>query len=152
MPDPESDEKYIVLIFENGLGMNEHMILEGILSEIGKNNNLTGFLCKLHFDEANARLVNFNKASKQKEEKVSVKGEQRSLQIPHERPPPLLLQVKPAQTPPKGTQAASMSPGSMQLRTRMATRQQTSSYFEDEDEDMTDLQPTFSGPVIKWVT
>lgn len=45
-----------------------------------------------------------------------------------------------------------MSPGSMQLRTRMATRQQTSSYFEDEDEDMTDLQPTFSGPVIKWVT
>lgn len=151
MPDPESDEKYIVLIFENGLGMNEHMILEGILSEIGKNNNLTGFLCKLHFDEANARLVNFNKASKQKEEKVSVKGEQRSLQIPHERPP-LLLQVKPAQTPPKGTQAASMSPGSMQLRTRMATRQQTSSYFEDEDEDMTDLQPTFSGPVIKWVT
>lgn len=88
MPDPESDEKYIVLIFENGLGMNEHMILEGILSEIGKNNNLTGFLCKLHFDEANARLVNFNKASKQKEEKVSVKGEQRSHQIPHERPPP----------------------------------------------------------------
>lgn len=62
-----------MLIFENGLGMNEHMILEGILSEIGKNNNLSGFLSKLHFDEANARLVNFNKASKQKEEKVSVK-------------------------------------------------------------------------------
>lgn len=130
--------------------MNEHMILEGILSEIGKNNNLSGFLSKLHFDEANARLVNFNKASKQKEEKVSVKREQRSYQIPHECPSP--LQVKPAQTPPKGTQAASMSPGSMQVRTRMATRQQTSSYFEDEDEDMTDLQPTFSGPVIKWVT
>lgn len=150
MPDSESDEKYIVLIFENGLGMNEHMILEGILSEIGKNNNLSGFLSKLHFDEANARLVNYNKASKQKEEKVSVKREQRSHQIPHERPSP--LQVKPAQTPPKGTQAASMSPGSMQVRTRMATRQQTGSYFEDEDEDMTDLQPTFSGPVIKWVT
>ncbi|XP_029705420.1 sentrin-specific protease 6 isoform X2 [Takifugu rubripes] len=122
----QSDEKYIVLIFENGLGMNDHMILEGILTEIGKNNNLSGFLSKLHFDEANARLVSFNKASKQKEEKV-----------------------KPAQTPPKGTQAASMSPGSMQVRTRMATRQQTGSYFEDEDEDMTDLQPTFSGPVIK---
>lgn len=45
-----------------------------------------------------------------------------------------------------------MSPAPMQVRTRMATRQQACSYFEDEDEDMTDLQPTFSGPVIKWVT
>lgn len=32
----------------------------------------------------------------------------------------------------------------------MATRQQAgSTYYEDEDEDMTDLQPTFSGPIIK---
>uniref|UniRef100_A0A3Q1ECY4 Sentrin-specific protease 6 n=1 Tax=Acanthochromis polyacanthus TaxID=80966 RepID=A0A3Q1ECY4_9TELE len=37
----------------------------------------------------------------------------------------------------------------MPVRTRMATRQQTSTYFEDEDEDMTDLQPTFSGPIVK---
>lgn len=43
-----------------------------------------------------------------------------------------------------------MSPVSVAGRTRMATRQQASSaYYEDEDEDMTDLQPTFSGPIIK---
>ena len=29
----------------------------------------------------------------------------------------------------------------MPVRTRMATRQHASTYFEDEDEDMTDLQP-----------
>lgn len=49
------------------------MILEEILSEIGRNNHLGDFLSKLHFDEANTRLVNYNKASKQKEDKVSVK-------------------------------------------------------------------------------
>lgn len=48
------------------------MILEEILSEIGRNNHLGDFLSKLHFDEANTRLVNYNKASKQKEDKVSV--------------------------------------------------------------------------------
>lgn len=66
----ESDEKYIVLIFENGLGMNEQMILEEILSQVGRNNHLSDFPTKLAFDEANMRLVNYNKASKQKEEKV----------------------------------------------------------------------------------
>ncbi len=64
------DEKYIVLIFENGLAMKEQMILEDILTEIGKNNNLSNFPAKLPFEEANCRLVNYNKTSKQKEEKV----------------------------------------------------------------------------------
>lgn len=50
--------------------MNEQMILEEILSQIGRNNNLGDFPAKLAFDEANTRLVNYNKASKQKEEKV----------------------------------------------------------------------------------
>lgn len=67
----ESDEKYIVLIFENGLAMKEQMILEDILGVIGKTNNLSDFPSKLLFEEANIRLVNYNKASKQKEEKVS---------------------------------------------------------------------------------
>lgn len=49
----------------------------------------------------------------------------------------------------KVTQAAQLTPPPMPVRTRMATRQQTSTYFEDEDEDMTDLQPTFSGPIFK---
>lgn len=58
-------------------------------------------------------------------------------------------QVKTAQTPPKISPVAPMSPVTAPIRTRMVTRQQTSTYFEDEDEDMTDLQPTFSGPIIK---
>ncbi|XP_017260900.1 sentrin-specific protease 6 [Kryptolebias marmoratus] len=37
----------------------------------------------------------------------------------------------------------------MPTRTRMATRQQASAFFDEEDEDMADLQPTFSGPVVK---
>lgn len=119
----QSDEKYIVLIFENGLGLSEQMILEEILSEVGRNNQLSDFPSKLGFDEANTRLVNYNKASKQKEEKV-----------------------KPALTPPRATP---LGPAPLQVRTRMATRQQSSSFLEDEDGDMTDLQPTFSGPVIK---
>lgn len=67
---PESDEKFIVLIFENGLVLKEQMILEDILSEIGRSNDLSDFPTKLSFEEANLRLVNYNKASKQKEEKV----------------------------------------------------------------------------------
>lgn len=61
------DEKYIVLIFENGLSMQEQMILEDILVEIGRNNKLTRFPARLTFDEANIRLVQYNKASKEKE-------------------------------------------------------------------------------------
>ena len=71
---PESDEKFIVLIFENGLAMKEQAILEDILGEIGRTNNLSNFPAKLPFEEANIRLVNYNKASKQKEEKVGVWG------------------------------------------------------------------------------
>lgn len=51
--------------------MQEQVILEDILVEIGRNNNLSGFPTRLPFDEANVRLVQYNKASKEKE-KVSV--------------------------------------------------------------------------------
>ncbi|XP_034555316.1 sentrin-specific protease 6 isoform X2 [Notolabrus celidotus] len=129
----QSDEKFIVLIFENGLAMSEQMILEDILGEIGRTNNLSDFPSKLTFEEANCRLVNYNKASKQKEEKKT-------------------------QTPPKGphvslvtkvTPVTPVTPVTVASRTRMATRQHTSTYDEDDEEDMTDLQPTFSGPIIK---
>ncbi|XP_062266950.1 sentrin-specific protease 6 isoform X3 [Platichthys flesus] len=119
----QTDEKYIVLIFENGLMMKEQMILEDILGEIGRTNNLMNFPTKVPFEEANIRLVNYNKATRQKEDKT-----------------------KPIPSPPRVTQVA---PLSMPVRTRMSTRQHTSTCFEDEDEDMTDLQPTFSGPIIK---
>lgn len=65
------DEKYIVLIFENGLSMHEQMILEEILVEIGRTNGLQEFPAKLTFAEANVRLVQYNKAAKEKE-KVKV--------------------------------------------------------------------------------
>lgn len=59
-----------MLIFENGLVMKEQMILEDILTVIGRNNKLSSFPTKLTFDEANIRLVNYNKASSQKVDKV----------------------------------------------------------------------------------
>lgn len=65
------DEKYIVLIFENGLSMHEQMILEEILLDIGRTNGLQEFPAKLTFAEANVRLVQYNKAAKEKE-KVKV--------------------------------------------------------------------------------
>ncbi|XP_041661598.1 sentrin-specific protease 6 isoform X2 [Cheilinus undulatus] len=130
----QSDEKYIVLIFENGLGMKEQMILEDILGEIGRANNLNNFPTKLTFEEANIRLVNYNKASKQKEEKNPA---QTSPKVTHVS---LVTKVAPV---------ATVTPVTMQTRTRMATRQHTSTYEEEDEEDMTDLQPTFSGPIIK---
>ncbi|XP_059896958.1 sentrin-specific protease 6 isoform X1 [Gadus macrocephalus] len=120
----QSDEKYIVLIFENGLTMNEQMILEDILGEIGRANGLSDFPAKLSFDEANVRLVNYNKATKEKEEKS-----------------------KPAQGSPGGT-AGSVTRVAP-VRTRMATRQQAGAFYNEEDEDMAELQPTFSGPIVK---
>lgn len=132
------------MIFENGLGMNEQMILEEILSEIGRNNHLSDFPAKLAFDEANTRLVNYNKASKQKEEKVGrptppgLRGESRRFDPPPPHPPPASLQVKPGPTPPRAATS-----------TRMATRQLGASYLEEEEEDTGDLKPTFSGPVVK---
>ncbi|XP_005452488.1 sentrin-specific protease 6 isoform X3 [Oreochromis niloticus] len=132
----ESDEKYIVLIFENGLAMKEQMILEDILGEIGRTNKLIPFPAKLPFEEANIRLVNYNKATKQREEKVK----------PVHTPPKLTSASSPVT---KASQVSPVASVSMPTRTRMATRQQTSAFFEDDEDDMTDLQPTFSGPIIK---
>lgn len=61
------------------------------------------------------------------------------------RTPPRTSHVSPVRTV---LQVSPLSPVATPTRTRMVTRQQTSSYFE-EDEDMTDLQPTFTGPIIK---
>ncbi|XP_056151139.1 sentrin-specific protease 6 isoform X2 [Lampris incognitus] len=136
----QSDEKYIVLIFENGLTMNEQLILEDILGEIGRTNNLSDFPIKLSFDEANIRLVNYNKATKEKEEKAKPQTNKLTQVTP----------VSPKVSPVgKLTQVTPVTPVTTPIRTRMATRQQTSTCFADEDEDMADLQPTFSGPIVK---
>ncbi|XP_029984460.1 sentrin-specific protease 6 isoform X2 [Sphaeramia orbicularis] len=134
----QSDEKYIVLIFENGLAMKEQMILEDILGEIGRSNNLSNFPAKLPFEEANIRLVNYNKASIQKEDKAG------PIQTP-----PKISPVTPVTKVTTVGQVSPVTPVAVPVRTRMSTRQQTSTYYEEEDEDMTDLQPTFTGPIIK---
>ncbi|XP_029902980.1 sentrin-specific protease 6 isoform X2 [Myripristis murdjan] len=140
----QSDEKYIVLIFENGLTMNEQMILEDILGEIGRANNLSDFPTKLSFDEANIRLVNYNKATKEKEEKA--KPTQTFTKITQVSPVTKVTQVTPVS---KVTQVTPVTPVTTPVRTRMATRQQASTFFDDEDEDMAELQPTFTGPIVK---
>lgn len=56
-----------MLIFENGPQLQEQIILEDILGEIGQRNKLEDFPLKINFDEANNRLVEYNKASKEKE-------------------------------------------------------------------------------------
>lgn len=119
------DEKYIVLIFENGLPMEQQVILEDILGEIGWTNNLNEFPSKLTFEEANLRLVNYSKALEQKDDKE-----------------------KDGKTPLKVGQLSPVS-SVAGTRTRMATRQKPNSFFESDDEDMADLQPTFSGPIVK---
>ncbi|KAJ8356086.1 hypothetical protein SKAU_G00188800 [Synaphobranchus kaupii] len=101
-----ADEKYIVLIFESGLSMHEQVILEDILQEMSAANNLTDFPAKLSFEEANGRLVHYNR-----------------------------LKGKPSESA---------------MQTRMSTRRPA--FFDDEDEDeddMAELQPTFTGPVVK---
>ncbi|KAJ8270822.1 hypothetical protein GJAV_G00119680 [Gymnothorax javanicus] len=102
------DEKYIVLIFETGLTMHEQLVLEEILQEIGRANNLTDFPSKLTFEEANVRLVQYNR----------FKG--------------------------KGSESA--------METRMSSRLRD--FFDEGDEeedDMGELQPTFTGPVVKLI-
>ncbi|XP_070400214.1 sentrin-specific protease 6-like [Nothobranchius furzeri] len=120
------DEKYIVLIFENGLVMKEQMILEDILQFVGWSNKVSKFPSKLTFEEANVRLVNYNKASNQKWEKV-----------------------KPAPIPSSITKVSPAPAASQTVCTQMAIRQRTNSYLEEEDENMTDLQPPFPGPIEK---
>ena len=56
-------------------------------------------------------------------------------------------QSKPAQGSPGGP-AGSVTRVAP-VRTRMATRQQAGAFYNEEDEDMAELQPTFSGPIVK---
>ncbi|XP_059369297.1 sentrin-specific protease 6-like isoform X2 [Carassius carassius] len=108
-----NDEKYIVLIFESGPSLQEQIILEDILAEISRNNNLSDFPKMISFEEANSRLLEYNKTSVD-QEKVKEVGA-----------------------------APCASTG---VRTRMSARLQE---YCEEDDEMTELQPTFTGPIIK---
>ncbi|XP_073711808.1 sentrin-specific protease 6 isoform X2 [Misgurnus anguillicaudatus] len=144
-----SDEKYIVLIFENGLMMKDQVFLEDILDEIGRKNKLERFPTKITFDEANVRLVEYNNASiekeKAKEDKVNTVASARSssstVSASVSLPVVTVTVATTATTAPVTSPAAS-------VQTRMSTRLQAFCE-EDDDDDMSDLQPTFTGPVIK---
>ncbi|XP_039527472.1 sentrin-specific protease 6 isoform X2 [Pimephales promelas] len=138
-----NDEKYIVLIFECGPSMQEQMILEDILAEIGRNNKLADFPKKIGFDEANVRLVEYNKAS---EEKVKVKDDKTAVSATPSSPSASFSVVtvtvataNPAPTVPVPSAAPS-------FQTRMSAR--LLEFCEEEDE-MAELQPTFTGPIVK---
>ncbi|KAF7694379.1 sentrin-specific protease 6 isoform X3 [Silurus meridionalis] len=146
------DEKYIVLIFENGLSMHEQVILEDILVEIGRNNKLTGFPARLTFDEANVRLVQYNKASKEKEKAKA----QKSKPVSSSTTSATTATAAPVTTA-TGTAAAASTgtaPPAASAETTVQTRfaaHHHGIYEEDDDEDMADLQPTFTGPIIKLI-
>ncbi|XP_076129471.1 sentrin-specific protease 6 isoform X1 [Alosa pseudoharengus] len=147
------DEKYIVLIFENGLSMHEQMILEEILVEIGRTNALTEFPSKLTFAEANVRLVQYNKAAKEKEKVKVQENTQKSTAATASATATSSPTPTTPTTSPTPTNTSTSSPGPPAPpppalgRTRMSTR--LHSCFEDEDEDDMELQPTFTGPVVK---
>ncbi|XP_071469350.1 sentrin-specific protease 6 isoform X2 [Marmota flaviventris] len=52
-----SEEQYIILIFQNGLDPQANMVFESIITDIGIKNNVPNFFAKIPFDEANSRLV-----------------------------------------------------------------------------------------------
>uniref|UniRef100_A0A8C8Z1E9 Sentrin-specific protease 6 n=1 Tax=Prolemur simus TaxID=1328070 RepID=A0A8C8Z1E9_PROSS len=51
------EERYIILIFQNGLDHQANVIFENIFTEIGIKNNISNFFARITFDEANSRLV-----------------------------------------------------------------------------------------------
>ncbi|KAM5257086.1 sentrin-specific protease 6 [Ctenodactylus gundi] len=72
-----SEEQYIILIFQNGLDSQSNVIFENIITKIGIKNDVPNFFGKILFEEANSRLVactrNYEesiKGSVQKENKV----------------------------------------------------------------------------------
>uniref|UniRef100_A0A8B9LD28 Sentrin-specific protease 6 n=1 Tax=Astyanax mexicanus TaxID=7994 RepID=A0A8B9LD28_ASTMX len=150
------DEKYIVLIFENGLSMQEQMILEDILVEIGRNNNISGFPKRLPFDEANVRLVQYNKATKEKEKAKEQKAKLVSTSTTttttaatitasaNTATATVTTETATAVTPPPSASTETT------IRTR-ASRQLLAFYDEEDDDDMAELHPTFTGPVIKLI-
>lgn len=138
-------EKYIVFIFDKGLSMQEQMILEDILVEIGNNNKLSNFPTRLTFDEANLRLVQYNKAAKERENRIKAKlaGITADTTAGSETLVP---------TSPVATTAVAASPvTSIESRVQTQSNQLHGFCDEDDDDDMADLQPTFTGPVIKLI-
>ncbi|XP_039527474.1 sentrin-specific protease 6 isoform X3 [Pimephales promelas] len=136
-----NDEKYIVLIFECGPSMQEQMILEDILAEIGRNNKLADFPKKIGFDEANVRLVEYNKASEEKvkDDKTAVSATPSSPSASFSVVTVTVATANPAPTVPVPSAAPS-------FQTRMSAR--LLEFCEEEDE-MAELQPTFTGPIVK---
>ncbi|TSL47581.1 Sentrin-specific protease 6 [Bagarius yarrelli] len=138
-------EKYIVLIFENGLSLQEQVILEDILIEIGRN-KMIPFPAKLTFEEANVRLVQYNKASKEKEKDSSPSASATSATTVN-------VSVTTATASATTSNTVTTTPAAsaeQTVQTRFSARIH-GLFDEADDEDMADLQPTFTGPIIKLI-
>uniref|UniRef100_A0AAY4CMD5 Ubiquitin-like protease family profile domain-containing protein n=1 Tax=Denticeps clupeoides TaxID=299321 RepID=A0AAY4CMD5_9TELE len=130
-------EKFIVLIFENGLTLHEQTILEEILVEIGRANNLKNFPSSLPFNDANNRLVQYTKAAKDKEKEHTQKPTTASAA-------PAVTAMATSTT----TTTTTSAPGPT-VQTRMSTRRRGVFEENDEDDDVAEPQSTFTGPVVK---
>ncbi|KAJ8290614.1 hypothetical protein GJAV_G00015290 [Gymnothorax javanicus] len=132
----DPDETLIVLIFEKGLTIQEEVLLEEILKDIGKANKLKGFPTRLAFQEANARLVRYNNRSREKTvQKTVLLNHQPSIRLP----PPKACSLSPMPHP-----AAEPA-----MLTGLFHGSPTLSSLDDPEEDTTELSPAFAGPVEK---
>ncbi|XP_067239647.1 sentrin-specific protease 6 isoform X1 [Chanodichthys erythropterus] len=139
-----NDEKYIVLIFESGPNMQEQVFLEDIFAEIGRNNKLTDFPKKINFDEANVRLVEYNKASKEKEKVKDDRVAESA--TPSSSPSASLSVVTVTVATANIAPTAPIPSPATSFPTRMSARLQE---YCEEDDEMAELQPTFTGPIVK---
>uniref|UniRef100_A0A8C2USE5 Sentrin-specific protease 6 n=2 Tax=Chinchilla lanigera TaxID=34839 RepID=A0A8C2USE5_CHILA len=87
------EEQYIILIFQNSLDPQTNMVFENIINNIGIKNNVSNFLGKILFEEANSRLVactrSYEESIKgscmQKEDKVKTMSFESKIQLRNKR-------------------------------------------------------------------
>ncbi|KAJ8398183.1 hypothetical protein AAFF_G00430270 [Aldrovandia affinis] len=134
----DPDEKHIVLIFEKGLSIQEEVLLEEILKEIGKTNSLQGFPTRLPFQEANARLVRYNNNAWEKTALTIIPSNDSNYRC-CDHPPRLARPPSPAPQPVAVP------------ATCISTRLHSTMHFclDNEDEDISELPSTFTGTVEK---
>ncbi|XP_061073793.1 sentrin-specific protease 6 [Conger conger] len=138
----DPDETHIVLIFEKGLTIQEEVLLEEILKDIGKANKLKEFPTRLPFQEANARLVRYN--NKAREKKTVQKTVEKAAPSKDQH----CVRPSPPPCPPSPVPQPASDP-----TTRTSTRPHATTHCclddQDEEEDPSDFHTTFTGPVEK---
>ncbi|XP_054993209.1 sentrin-specific protease 6 isoform X1 [Sorex araneus] len=78
------EEKYIILIFQNGLDPQANTIFENIINDIGIKNNVSNFFAKIPFEEANSRLVACTRTYEESMKGTCVQKESKIKNVPLE--------------------------------------------------------------------